>query len=160
MRSAARLTYDQAHAALFRHEPAARERLGAVFEALLPLVDVYQALSVERRRRGALDFDAPEAEFVFEDGEHVRGIEFISRNDAHRLIEECMVAGQRGSGARSAATACAGAAAGARAPDDKKLDQLRATLRVVGIELQLPEEVHARDLGAVAPRVRDPELRP
>src|SRR6204780_3004151 len=90
MRSAARLTYGQAHTAPFAGVPAAGERLAAVLDALTPLVDVYRALAAARRRLGALDFNAPEAEFVL-DGEHMRGIEFVSRNDAHRLIEECMV---------------------------------------------------------------------
>ncbi len=44
-------------------------------------------------------------------------------------------------------------------PDESKLEQLRATLRILGIELQLPEPVQARDLGAIAARVRDPESR-
>jgi ribonuclease R len=45
-------------------------------------------------------------------------------------------------------------------PDEKKLVQLRATLRVLGIELQLPDPVQPRDLGAIAPRVRDAQSRP
>jgi ribonuclease R len=46
------------------------------------------------------------------------------------------------------------------APDAKKLEQLRATLRILGIELQLPGQVHARDLGQIAPRMRDEHARP
>jgi ribonuclease R len=160
MRSAARLTYGQAHAALFEGVPAARERLGAVYDALTPLVDVYQALAAARRRRGALDFDAPEAEFVIENGERISAIEFVSRNDAHRLIEECMVLAnvavarelrERGQPALFRVHA---------APDEKKLEQLRSTLRVLGIDLQLPDPVQPRDLAAIAPRVRDPQSRP
>ena len=46
------------------------------------------------------------------------------------------------------------------APDEKKLDQLRATLRVLGIELQLPEPVHAARSGSDrAARARCRELR-
>jgi len=91
MRSAARLTYGLAHEALFEGKPAARGRLGLPVDALLPLVEVYHALLAARRRRGALDFDAPEAEFVIEAGERVSAIEFSSRNEAHRLVEECMI---------------------------------------------------------------------
>ena len=47
-----------------------------------------------------------------------------------------------------------------RSPDEKKLDQLRTTLRILGIELQLPDPVKPSDLAAIAPRVRDPESRP
>ena len=44
-------------------------------------------------------------------------------------------------------------------PDERKLEQLRATLRVLGIELQLPDPVQPRDLAAIAARVRDPQSR-
>jgi ribonuclease R len=46
------------------------------------------------------------------------------------------------------------------APDGKKLEQLRSTLRVLGIELMVSERMHARELGGVAARVRDAQLRP
>jgi ribonuclease R len=160
MRSAARLTYTQAHDALFLGVPAARTALGAVLEALLPLVDVYHALSAARRRRGALEFDAPEAEFVIENGERVRAIEFVSRNDAHRLIEECMVlanvaVAQELRQHRQPALFRVHAS-----PDEKKLEQLRTTLRVLGIELRLPDPVQPSDLAAIAPRMRDVQSRP
>ena len=91
MRSAARLTYTLANEALFEGRPAARTQLGALTDRLLVLVDVYRALYKARSRRGALDFDAAEAEFVIDAGERVRAVELRVRNDAHRLIEECMI---------------------------------------------------------------------
>ncbi|MFI4865590.1 MAG: ribonuclease R [Steroidobacterales bacterium] len=160
MRSAARLTYRQAHEALFLGLPAARAALGPVLESLLPLVDVYHALQAARRKRGALEFDAPEAEFVIENGERVRAIEFIVRNDAHKLIEECMVLANVAV-AQELRTQRQPALFRVHAsPDEKKLDQLRSTLRVLGIELQLPDPVKPSDLAAIAPRVRDAESRP
>jgi ribonuclease R len=160
MRSAARLTYTQAHAALFEATPAARDRLGPVLDALMPLVDVYRALTAARRKRGALDFDAPEAEFVIENGERISAIEFRSRNDAHRLIEECMVLANVAVARELRERHQPALFRVHAAPEDKKLDQLRSTLRVLGIELQLPDPVQPRDLAAIAPRVRDPQSRP
>ena len=160
MRSAARLTYRQAHEALFLGAPAARAALGTVFDSLLPLVDIYHALVAARRKRGALEFDAPEAEFVIENGERVRAIEFISRNDAHKLIEECMVLANVAV-AQELRTHRQPALFRVHAsPDEKKLDRLRTTLRVLGIELQLPDPVKPSDLAAIAPRMRDAESRP
>ncbi|MDR2215877.1 MAG: ribonuclease R, partial [Nevskiaceae bacterium] len=91
MRSAARLTYSLAFAALFEGRPEARRQIGPLTDRLLPLVDLYRALVKARHRRGALDFDAPEAQFVISPAEKVTAIELPRRNDAHRLIEECMV---------------------------------------------------------------------
>ncbi|HEY5020562.1 MAG TPA: ribonuclease R [Steroidobacteraceae bacterium] len=159
MRSAARLTYRQAHEALFLGAPAARAQVGELLERLLPLVEVYRALSAARARRGALDFDAPEAEFVFE-GEHVRAIEFVSRNDAHRLVEECMVIANVAVAQELREQHAPALFRVHAAPDVRKLDQLRATLRVLGLELQLPDPVKPRDLAAIAPRLRDPQSRP
>ncbi|HEX2791017.1 MAG TPA: ribonuclease R [Steroidobacteraceae bacterium] len=160
MRSAARLTYRQAHEALFLGVPAARAALASVLQSLLPLVDIYHTLVAARRKRGALEFDAPEAEFVIENGERVRAIEFISRNDAHKLIEECMVLANVAV-AQELRTQRQPALFRVHAPpDEKKLDQLRTTLRVLGIELQLPDPVKPADLAAIAPRMRDAESRP
>jgi ribonuclease R len=160
MRSAARLTYGQAHEALFVAAPGARARLGGeLIERLLPLVAVYRVLSAARGRRGALDFDAPEAEFVL-DGEHMRGIEFVSRNDAHRLIEECMILANVAVAAELRTQRVPALFRVHAPPDERKLELLRATLRILGIEVQLPDPVQPRDLAAIAARVRDPESRP
>jgi ribonuclease R len=159
MRSAARLTYTQAHEALFLGTPEGHARVGGLLGKLLPLVEVSRVLQSARARRGALDFDAPEAEFVFE-GEHVRAIEFVSRNDAHRLVEECMVIANVAVARELREHKVPALFRVHAAPDARKLDQLRATLRVLGLELQLPDPVKPRDLAAIAPRLRDPKSRP
>ena len=159
MRSAARLTYTEAHAALFLGTPAARTRLGDLVERLLPLVEVYHLLAAARRRRGALDFDAPEAEFVF-DGERVHAIEFRSRNDAHRLVEECMILANVAVAMELRAQRVPALFRVHAPPDERKLEQLRATLRILGIELRLPDPVKPKDLAAISTRVRDPDSRP
>jgi len=155
MRSAARLTYTLAHEALFEGRPAARTQLGALLPRIMVLVDVYQALYRARGRRGALDFDAAEAEFVIDTGEHVRAIELRARNDAHRLIEECMVL---------ANSAVAQALEKAHVPtlyrvhgvpEDEKLERLASTLGSLGIDARLPKTVTTRDLQAIARRVSD-----
>ena len=153
MRSAARLTYGLAHQALFEGRPAARDQLGALFPKLTVLVEVYRALHKARSRRGALDFDAPEAQFVIDEAERVRGIEMRARNDAHRLIEECMIL---------ANVAVAQALLQARMPtlyrvhgqpEEEKLDRLTSTLKALGIEARIPKTVTTRDLQAIARRV-------
>jgi ribonuclease R len=160
MRSHARLTYDQAHAALFEGRPEAREQLGPLHEKLLPLVEIYRALHKARSRRGALDFDAPEPKFVLNDAEQITAIDLPLRNDAHRLIEECMVL---------ANVAAALALDGHHRPtlyrvhakpDERKLDTLVKTLRALGVGVELPPEISTRDLQKIAPRIRDPALKP
>jgi len=159
MRSAARLTYTLANQALFEGRPAARTQLGPLVECLMVLVDVYRALYRARGRRGALDFDAAEAEFVIDAGEHVRAIELRVRNDAHRLIEECMILANVAV-ARELETSHTPTLYRVHGvPEDEKLERLASTLASLSIDARIPKSVTTRDLQAIAPRVREPSER-
>ena len=159
MRSAARLTYDEAHAILFAREPAARSRRGPLCEKLEPLIEAYRALQQARKRRGALNFEAPEASFVFSREQQVRAIEFKSRNEAHLLIEEFMVLANVAVAKELRRLKVPGLYRVHQPPEARKLTQLKATLGVLGIDVQLPEEPRTRDLAGIAPRVRDADTR-
>ncbi|MBV8876249.1 MAG: ribonuclease R, partial [Gammaproteobacteria bacterium] len=159
MRSAARLTYTLANEALFEGRPAARAQLGPLLERLMVLVDVYRALYRARARRGALDFDAAEAEFVIDAGEHVRAIELRVRNHAHRLIEECMILANVAV-ARELETSHTPTLYRVHGvPEDEKLERLASTLASLGIDARIPKSVTTRDLQAIAPRVSDASER-
>ena len=159
MRSAARLTYTLVDQALFAGAPGARTQLGPLVEPLMVLVDVYRALHRARARRGALDFDATEAEFVIDAGEHVRGIELRARNDAHRLIEECMILANVAVARELDKTHTPTLYRVHGLPEDEKLDRLTATLRSLGIDTRLPQRVTTRDMQGIAHRVADPSER-
>jgi ribonuclease R len=160
MRSAARLTYTQAHEALFEGRPAAREELGPLVERLLILVDVYRALLKARGRRGALDFDAAEAEFVIDSSERVRAIDLRVRNDAHRLIEECMIMANVAVAQELAKTRTPTLYRVHGTPEEQKLERLQTTLHALGIDVQIPETVTTRDLQAITRRLGNSEARP
>jgi ribonuclease R len=159
MRSAARLTYTQAQDALLDGKPEARAQIGPLVERLMPLVDVYRVLIKARRARGALDFDAPEAGFDIDASQRIHAVTLRARVEAHKLIEECMIL---------ANVAVARALGHAKAPtlyrvhgkpDQEKLDKLLATLTVLGIEAQIPENVAPRDIQTITRRLKGtPEL--
>ena len=160
MRSAARLTYGLAHAALFEGRPAARAELGELLEPLLVLVQAYRALHKARSRRGALDFDAPEAQLLIDPAERVRAIELRARNDAHRLIEECMILANEAV-ARVLEKSRTGTLYRVHGqPESEKLDRLTSTLAALDIEAHLPETVTTRDLQAIARRLGHAPERP
>jgi ribonuclease R len=160
MRSHARLTYSKAHAALFEGRPEARRPLGALVKQLEPLVEVYRALLKARNRRGALDFDSAEPKFDLDADERVRAIVFHPRNDAHRLIEECMILGNVAV-ARELRAARAGALYRVHArPEEKKLDALQSALAALGIAHDLPEEPQPRDLRRITERLGKAVERP
>ncbi len=91
MRSHARLTYDQVASML-----EGDTKLGKEYSPILPhlqnLYDLFQVLNEGRRSRGAIDFDTTETRIEFNEKKRVERIVPVIRNDAHRLIEECMLA--------------------------------------------------------------------
>ena len=155
MRSAARLTYTLANQALFEAHAGSRSQLGPLLPRLLVLVDVFHALHRARGRRGALDFDAAEAEFVIDAGEHVRAIELRVRNNAHRLIEECMILANVAVAQELEKSHTPTLYRVHGVPEDEKLERLASTLTSLGIDAHMPKTVTTRDLQAIARRVSD-----
>jgi ribonuclease R len=159
MRSAARLTYTLAYEALFEARPAARTQIGPVFERLTVLVDVYRALHKARSRRGALEFDAPEAEFVIDAGERVRAIELRVRNDAHKLVEECMILANVAVAEELEKRHAPTLYRVHGVPEEDRLDRLTSALKSLNIDARIPKTVTTRDLQAIARRVADASER-
>ena len=92
MLSKARLTYNQVHAAIGERNQAARRKFSTLLPALENLYGVYRALLRARQRRGALDLELPEVRIELDKQGQIKSIAARHRNDAHRLIEECMIA--------------------------------------------------------------------
>jgi ribonuclease R len=92
MFSQARLTYTEVAAALYDKDPATRARLAPVLPHLEALDVLYRQLAKERVKRGAIDFETVETRMIFDDNGKIQRIEPYERNEAHKLIEECMLA--------------------------------------------------------------------
>jgi ribonuclease R len=89
MRSAARCTYNEVQAVLDGQDVPHRAAFKPDFQRLLALS---KALTKMRAERGAIDFDLPETRIVLDEGGKPTRIERRDRKDAHRLVEECMLA--------------------------------------------------------------------
>ena len=90
MRSAASLTYEQAQSAI---DGRLDEVTGPLLETVLrPLWGAYASLARARTERGPLELDLPERKILLDDNGRVRGVASPPRLDAHRLIEEFMIA--------------------------------------------------------------------
>ncbi|GAB4352013.1 MAG: ribonuclease R [Oricola sp.] len=89
MRSAAKLSYQQAQAAI---DGAPDDKTGPLLEPVLkPLWDAYHCLLKGRQARGPLELDLPERKIVLDADGMVDRIVIPARLEAHRLIEECMI---------------------------------------------------------------------
>ncbi len=92
MRSQARLTYTDMNAIVVEKDQNLREQHARIVSHLDELYKLYQVFAVKRKQRGALEFDSTETRFIYGDDKKIAGVEPVVRNDAHRLIEEFMVA--------------------------------------------------------------------
>ncbi len=92
MNSHARLTYDQVGAMLIGGDAELSARHAPLLPHLRDLQGLYRMLHTARAERGAIDFDTVETRFRFDDKGKLAAIEPMVRHDAHKLIEECMLA--------------------------------------------------------------------
>ncbi len=90
MNSHARLTYNKVHDILEGDEEL-RERYRELVPHLEELHRMYKVLKDAREQRGAIEFETVETKFIFNAQRKIESIEPLIRNDAHKLIEECMI---------------------------------------------------------------------
>jgi ribonuclease R len=90
MNSHARLTYNKVSAILEGDEEL-RQRYEPLVPHLEELHKMYGVLKQSRDNRGAIEFETVEAKFIFNSNRKIDRIEPVVRNDAHKIIEECMI---------------------------------------------------------------------
>ena len=90
MNSHARLTYNKV-AKILEKDTALCERYASLVPHLQDLHEMYQALVKARQQRGAIEFETIESKFIFNALGRIERIEPVVRNDAHKIIEECMI---------------------------------------------------------------------
>lgn len=90
MNSHARLTYTKV-ARILEGDEELCQRYQNLVPHLQELHKMYQALVTARHQRGAIDFETIESKFVFNEMGRIERIEPVVRNDAHKIIEECMI---------------------------------------------------------------------
>ena len=90
MNSHARLTYTKV-AKMLEGDEELRARYSTLVPHLEDLYKLYQALLNARHQRGAIDFETIETKFIFNAMGRIERIEPVVRNDAHKIIEECMI---------------------------------------------------------------------
>lgn len=92
MRSHARLTYTEVARMVVDGDKALRRKRRELLPHLEELHALYKVLRRAREDRAAMDFDTQESRIIFGEGKKIEKIVPVVRNDAHRMIEECMLA--------------------------------------------------------------------
>ncbi len=155
MHSKARLTYTEVAGLLTAKSQMVPEERKEILPHLKMLDKVYRAFFKARALRGAIDFATTETQMLFDDQGKISEVVPVIRNDAHRIIEECMLA----------ANVCASDFLAAHkhatlyrihpGPTPEKLEVVRQFLGEVGLHLGGGTEPKARDYAEVIHKIQD-----
>jgi ribonuclease R len=155
MHSHARLTYTEVAAML----ADASSPAGLQHRALLPQVRslhrLFETLGKARSSRGAIDFETIETQIVFDDQGKIERIVQVKRNDAHRLIEECMLAANVSASDFLQRHEHPALYRIHESPPPEKLEQLQEFLKEFGLHLTGGEAPKAKDYAKLLARIKD-----
>jgi len=150
MFSHGRFTYTEVAAILQNTRGPEAQQRQALVPHLLHLHDVYRALLASRNRRGAVDFETVETQIVCDDAGRIEKIVPRVRNDAHKLIEEAMLAANVCSAEFIAHGKHAGLYRVHEGPTPEKLETLRQYLKVLGVSQNLSDEPQPAEFQQIA----------
>lgn len=152
MRSKARLTYGQVSDFL---SGASRSSVpGKLQGSIRELHALYRAFAKARSRRGAIEIDLPQTKFKLNDDGEIDRIEVVPRNDAHRLIEECMIAANVEAAKFLKKHRIAGLYRIHPKPDPDRFNDLRVYLVSLGLKVAHPEHVEPRHFTQIIEQVK------
>ncbi|MDO8320077.1 ribonuclease R [Rhodoferax sp.] len=155
MWSHARFTYTEVAAILANTRgPEASKRKERIPD-LMNLHDVYRALLKSRARRGAVDFETVETQIVCDDAGHIEKIVPRTRNDAHKLIEEAMLAANVCSADFIAQSKHVGLYRVHEGPTPEKIEILRNFLKITGIGMNVSDDPAPGEFQAIANATKD-----
>jgi ribonuclease R len=145
MRSQARLTYDQVAAMLLEGDAELCAKHADLLPHLHQLYALYQVLHASRSTRGAIDFDTTETRILFNEEAKVERIVPVQRNDAHRLIEECMLVANVAAARYLLRKKLPALYRIHEGPQEQKLEELREFLAELGLRLPGGTKPSAKD---------------
>lgn len=156
MLSKARLTYTEV-AEILRGNEALEEKYTPLLPALKALHELYHALHAHRKKRGAIDFDTIETRILFDQTGKIKSIVPQTRNVAHKMIEESMLA----------ANVCAAKYIQRHKqntlfrihdrPPQEKLKALRGFLAELGLDLPGRDSPSPKDFSSLIARIQHRE---
>ena len=145
MRSHARLTYTKVAAILVDGDPELVQQYAAVFEPLQNLYDLYRLRNQWRSKQGMMDLDMPETRIIFNEERKIEAIVPQVRNEAHRLIEEFMLAANVCAARTISEANYHGLYRVHDGPTEEKRDNLRQFLFEIGLSLGGGDEPDVND---------------
>ena len=155
MRSHARFTYDQVAEILEVPDSPLRAGHASLVPMLEDLHSLYGARAKARARRGAIEFESNETHIVFDENRKIEKLVPVERNDAHKLIEECMILANIAAATLLERFEVPALYRVHHGPKADRLEDLRAFLALRGLSLGGGESPSALDYAALAHDIRD-----
>jgi ribonuclease R len=155
MFSHARFTYTEVAAILQNTRGPEAAQRKALVPYLVNLHDVYRALLVARQVRGAVDFETVETQIVCDDSGRIEKIIPRTRNDAHKLIEEAMLAANVCSADFIGEGKHIGLFRVHEGPTPEKQDILRNYLKAMGVTQTISDNPHPSEFQKIANATKD-----
>ncbi|MGI9270749.1 MAG: ribonuclease R [Woeseiaceae bacterium] len=153
MRSSARLTYTQVSDFLQGNSTKSVPKpLHGVVQELHAL---YKVFAKARQRRGAIELDLPQTKFELGKNGEIVGIKAVARNDAHRLIEECMITANVQAAKFLRKNKIPGLYRVHPKPDPERFDELRLYLVSLGLKVPHPDHVDSRQFNSLLEQIKD-----
>jgi ribonuclease R len=143
MRSAARLTYTEVASILIEKNSTKRKKYRSLIPHLEDLYTLFTLLQKRRRKHGLIDFSSVETRLEFDKKGRIADIHPFERNDAHRIIEEFMLAANVAAGEYLQKSKLPILYRIHDTPKQEKLDDVRAFLGELGLELGGGDEPEA-----------------
>ncbi|WP_136253608.1 ribonuclease R [Onishia niordana] len=157
--SHARLTYNKVGKMLQEPESAEGKALREEYSSLVPAVeqlhDLYKLLRTARSERGAIDFETTETAINFNEDRKIDAIVPRTRNDAHKIVEECMLAANVATARFLDKHDLPALYRIHQPPTPERLDRLRLFLNELGLSLGGGDEPTPQDYQALREVIKD-----
>ena len=153
MRSSARLTYTEVNEFLSGADRNAVPK--AVRANVRELHALFKAFAKARARRGAIELDLPQTKFELGKKGEIKRIVNVPRNDAHRLIEECMIAANVQAAKFLRRHRITGLYRVHAKPDPDRFDELRQYLLSLGLKVPHPDHVKPQQFNSLLQQVKN-----
>jgi len=157
MKSHARLTYQEVAAILIDKDRKTTQRYQSLLAKLKDLYALFQIMHDQRMKRGMLDFDSEEPVFNFNKDDEIESIHTYNRTDAHRLIEEFMLAANVAAAEHLLEKKIPALYRVHETPKPEKLEDLRSFLAELGQQLGGGDEPQAKDYARLMEQIKQRE---
>lgn len=154
MRSHARLTYTKV-AKILNGDPKLRKQYDPLVGHLETLHSLYKTLASARKNRGAIEFETEEVRFIFNAHRKIEQIVPLVRNDAHKVIEECMILANVSAAKFLEADQTPGLYRVHETPDPSRLETFTGYLAELGVEHKIKDDAAPSDFSEVIKKIAD-----